>query len=85
MPKFRRACDSGSVSAGMLSRVAARHPRSRSSVAGNRKPPMCGGPINTKGRFSRNSPSDAAPSQTPGHPAVGGFCPEKREANVSKN
>lgn len=28
--------------------------------------------------LSENSPSDAAPSQTPGHPAVGGFCPEKR-------
>jgi hypothetical protein len=29
-------------------------------------------------RHSWNSPSDAALFQTPGHPVVGGFCPEKR-------
>lgn len=29
-------------------------------------------------RSKENSPSDAALSQTPGHPAAGGFCPETR-------
>lgn len=36
---------------------------------------------NTRGpseKHRRNSPSDAALSQTPGHPAAGGFCPETR-------
>lgn len=34
--------------------------------------------VQKKTRSKENSPSDAALSQTPGHPAAGGFCPETR-------